>query len=150
MCQIRSINLATVYRPYVRKITTAAYTSRIYDMVGRNISIQHMGRAGLQKYEYHRLLIDEKPRPGKMDSIDNTFGITKTLELVLYHLRELLVIRKVAIYYIIREFANPGNAPDPDPSIATSARYESIINKLVVFTNHNVEGFDGLELGLTR
>ena len=41
-----------------KKITTAAYTSRIYDTVGSNISIQNLGIAGIQKYEYHRLLID--------------------------------------------------------------------------------------------
>ena len=44
--------------PYIRKKKTNAdtYNSRIYTILGRNISIENMGRTRLRKYEDHRLL----------------------------------------------------------------------------------------------
>ena len=52
-------------------LISATYASRIYTIMGGNITITNMGRARIQKYEDHMLLIKEHQQPGKMSASSN-------------------------------------------------------------------------------
>ena len=124
-----------------KRLISAAYTARIYSMIGRGIDNNSMNRARLKKFDAHKKLIDEHQDPEKLPQVTKTFGIIKAMDLVPGHLRERLGLEKVALSYIIRKEVTPPPLENlvntaENPNSATGPSYESIMEELIVHAPH--------------
>ena len=90
-----------------KRLVSAAYTARVYEMIGRTIDPTSMNRARLKKFDAHCVLMEEHKDPEKLPQVSKTFGIVKAMDLVPGHLREKLRVQKVALSYVIREPSTP-------------------------------------------
>ena len=119
-----------------KRLIAAAYTAKIYDMIGRNIDHHTMNRERLKLFDAHRLLIKQHEDPEKLPQVSKTFGIVKAMDLVPGHLRERLGVRGVALSYVIREPSAPPALPAQAANSATAEGYDSIMDELIKFTPH--------------
>ena len=129
-----------------KRLISAAYTARVYAMIGREINSENMNRARLKKYDAHKKLIDEHEDPERLPQVSKTFGIIKAMDLVPGHLRERLGLEKVALSYVIRNEENPPpiedlvNTPE-NPNSATGPSYDSIMDELIAHAPHTGTAF---------
>ena len=119
-----------------KRLISAAYTSRVYDMIGRNISTATMTRNRIKQFQAYRNMMNEHEDPEKLQPVSKTFGIVKAMDMVPSHLRDRLGVRKVPLIYVIREDPTPGDAPLPAPNSPTSANFTSIADELIYYTPH--------------
>ena len=125
-----------------KRLISAAYTAKMYSMIGRDIDNNTMNRARLKKFDAHKRLIDEHQDPEKLPQVTKTFGIIKAMDLVPGHLRERLGLEKVALSYIIRDEVIPPPLEDlvntvDNPNSATGPSFESIMDELIVHAPHS-------------
>ena len=90
-----------------KRLVSAAYMARIYEMIGQTIDAASMNRARLKKFDEYRVLMDKHKDPEKLPQVSKTFGIVKAMDLAPGHLRERLGVQKVALSYVIRKNATP-------------------------------------------
>ena len=95
-----------------KRLVSAAYTSRIYKMIDRDVTPQSLSRIRLKKYEAHRALVEQHEDPEKLPVASRTFSIMKALDLVPSHLRERLGVQNVSLSYVIRDNATPDPVPE--------------------------------------
>ena len=120
-----------------KRLIAASYTAKIYDMIGREINSDTMSRFRIKKFDIHRLLMEDHEDPEKLQVVSKTFGIVKAMDIVPSHLRDRLGVRKVPLSYVIREIANPGNAPLPMANQPVSDGFPSITEELIHYTPHS-------------
>ena len=124
-----------------KRLIAAAYTAKIYGMIGRNIKVDTLFRARIKKFDAHRALMTDHKDPEKLQMVSKTFGIVKAMDFVPSHLRDRLGVRKVPLSYVIRENATPGNASLPTPRQPTSANFTCIAEELVHYAPHEGDEF---------
>ena len=124
-----------------KRLIAAAYTANLYDMIGRDITVNTMSRSRLEAFEKHHALIKEHEDPEKLPMVSRTFGIVKAMDLVPSHLRDRLGVRKVPLAYVIRSTVATGNAPLPEAESNTSNGFDNITDELIEYTPHNGEGY---------
>ena len=69
-----------------KQLVSAAYTARLYEMIGRTIDPVSMNRARLKKFDEHHVLMEEDKDPERLPQVSKTFGIVKAMDLVPSHL----------------------------------------------------------------
>ena len=119
-----------------KRLIAAAYTAKVYDMIGREINPDTMSRLRIKKYDTHRLLMEDHEDPEKLQVVSKSFGIIRAMDIVPSHLRDRLGVRKIPLSYVIRERADPGNAPPPIAGQPTSANFTSITDELIHYAPH--------------
>ena len=119
-----------------KRLIAAAYTAKIYDMIGRDITPETMSRSRIKKFDAHRTIMEDHEDPEKLQVVSKTFGIVKAMDLVPSHLRDRLGVRKVPLSYVIRETADTGNAPLPAANEPVSPGFTSITEELIHYTPH--------------
>ena len=119
-----------------KRLIAAAYTAKIYDMIGRQITPDTMSRMRLKKYETHRILMDDHEDPEKLQVVSKSFGIVRAMDVVPSHLRDRLGVRKIPLSYVIRKTSDTGNAPLPAAGQATSNNFSSIAEELIHYAPH--------------
>jgi len=78
-----------------KRLKWAAYGAKIYDMIGRTVNYDSLGRNRLKALERHSTLMKEHEDPEKLPVVTKTFGIVKAMDLLPSHLRDRLGARKV-------------------------------------------------------
>ena len=124
-----------------KRLIAAAYTAKIYAMIGREINIHTMNRERLKKFELHKKLVDEHEDPERLPQVSKTFGIIKAMDLVPGHLRERLGLDKVALSYVIRDDETPPALENQEntaenPFSATGPKFDSIMDELIEHAPH--------------
>ena len=120
-----------------KRLIAASYTAKLYDMIGRAITSDTMSRERIKKFETHRILMEDHEDPEKLQVVSKSFGIIRAMDMVPSHLRDRLGVRKIPLSYVIRENANPGNAPLPAIDQPTSENYNSITEELIYYAPHH-------------
>ena len=120
-----------------RKLILAAYTARIYDMIGRTIDMSTMFFARLNEYKQHKEVIDNYSAPDPLPAILKSFNIVKALDMFSVNICERVGTRKVALSYIIRDDPNPGQTPAQMNNSAVSQGFDSIMDELIAYAPHN-------------
>ena len=125
-----------------KRLISAAYTAKIYAMIGREINMTTMNRERLNKFDAHKKLVDEHEDPERLPQVSKTFGIIKAMDLIPGHLRERLGLEKVALSYIIRKDATPPALQAQEdtrekPNSATGPGFDSIMEELIVHAPHS-------------
>ena len=120
-----------------KRLIAAAYTAKMYEMIGRPITADTLSRARIKRYEAHKTLMDDHEDPEKLPQVSKTFGIVKAMDLVPSHLRDRLGVRKVPLSYVIRDVVAPGDAPLPAARMPTAQNFNSISDELIHYTPHS-------------
>ena len=63
-----------------KQLISAAYTARIYKMIGRTIDPASMIQARLKKFNEHRVLMEEHKDPEKLPQVSKAFGKVKAMD----------------------------------------------------------------------
>ena len=64
-----------------KQLVSAAYTTRLYEIIGRTINPVSMNRASLKKFNEHQVLMEEHKDPEKLPQVSKTFGIVTAMDL---------------------------------------------------------------------
>ena len=118
-------------------LVSAAYTARIYEMIGRTIDPASMNQARLKKFDAH-----QHKDPEKLPQVGKTFGIMKVIDSVPGHLRKRLRVQKVALSYVIREPSTPPailpqQNDNAHPDMTTAEQYGGwIMDESIDYTPH--------------
>lgn len=129
------------------RLIQAAYTAKIFNRMGRTLTQDALALTVIRSYKEHMDTVLNHTDPERMPTISKTFNITKILDLLPGHLRERMGARGVALSYVIREDAAPGNVPQQRViggiAQSTSAPFENnIMDELIAYTPHTGAGWD--------
>ena len=83
--------------------------------VGRNFNDASLSRSRLSQFKRHKQMADNQNYPESFPILRNIFTIIKLLDHMTNHLREMLDVLNVTLYYVVRE------GPDTTCSATTFA-----------------------------
>ena len=124
------------------RMKDAAFTAKYYDMIGRRITGDSMSADRIHEFKVLKELQKNHKDPDKLPTISKSFSITKALDALPGYLRERFGCRGVALSYIIRANATPGDVPAQALDSVTSPAYTSIMDELIDFSPHQGPEFN--------
>ena len=124
------------------RMKDAAFTAKIYSMIGRVITRDSLSATRIHEYKILRDLLKNHKDPDKLPVLSKTYTVTKALDALPSYLREKTGCRGVALSYIIRQDPTPPAIPAQAVGSATSDDYNSIMEELIDFCPHNGPEFD--------
>jgi len=122
---------------YESRLVLAAYGSKIYAMMGRDITPQSMSLRRLDSFKQHKEPVDNHGDPEGFPAISKNFGIIKVLEQFPTYLEEKIGVTKIALSYVIRATVqSPVVMPALKHSSVWSSDSNSLMEELVTFATH--------------
>ena len=125
-----------------KRLIAAAYTAKLYNMIGRAITPDTMSWDRIKKFDTHRVLMEDHEDPEKLPVVSKSFGIIRAMDIVPSHLRDRLGVRKIPLSYVIRDTADPGNVPLPQADQPTSTDFTSITEELIHYAPHQGDEYE--------
>ena len=120
------------------RLVLAAYGSKIYATIGRDVTPQSMSLRRLDSFKQHKETVDNHGDPEAFPAISKNFGIIKALEQFPTYLEEKIGVTKIALAYVTRTIVpRPVMMPALNHSSVWSGDRNSLMEELVAFASHD-------------
>ena len=133
------------YNPaiYEQSLNIVAYSANIFMSVGRQVTTASLPRSRLRKFKRHKYMVYNHNDPKSLPELIKTFTIMKLLVHMPNHLRKILGVLKVALYYVVQdEPTSPVPLPPLQPKIIWSLEKSIMMGDLVDYTTHTGPSYE--------
>ena len=131
-------NNLTIPAIAVKRIQTAVYAAKYYDLVGRVIDAQTMAWERILHFNDLKAIEDEYSSPEQISTVTKKLNIMKWVELLEEHVRKVRGVRKIPLSYLIRT-AHVAAPVTPFPAgyeLPFGSEYDSFHDEMIECASH--------------
>ena len=131
-------NNVTIPAIAVKRIQTAVYAAKYYDLIGRPIDAHSMSWERIRHFLDLKAIEEEYPSPEQIATVTKKLNIMKWVELLEEHVRKVRGVRKIPLSYLIRtsHVAAPVTPFPAGYNLPYGSEYDSFHDEMIECASH--------------